>query len=325
MRIHREPSGTSRELIMRKSTLVLLLVVLGHFAASEDATAQPNNPNALRVMSFNVRYAAANDGANAWTERKDLVVKVVREFSPDLLGTQELMPVQAKYLLEKIPGYGYVGQSRRPELVDDEQCGIYYRQERFIPLQQGHFWLSQTPDVPGSRGWDAALPRMVTWTKLYDRRSGRPFYFVNTHFDHRGREARKQSARTLRSFLESKMARYPVIVTGDFNSGEGSAPYQELLANEGSAQPHAPSEPHIGLIDTYRQVHPQRMDNEGTFNGFNGRRDGERIDWILVSSDLQVESAEIVSTDFSGRYPSDHFPVTAVVALPATSGEPATQ
>jgi endonuclease/exonuclease/phosphatase family metal-dependent hydrolase len=256
-------------------------------------------------MSFNVRYGVADDGHNSWEHRKELVARTVRDFDPDLLGTQETWPFQAEYLVEQLPGREYVGWPRQPGNADDgEECGILFRTARFEKLDEGQLWLSETPDVPGSKSWDSSLPRVVTWVKLRDRtRPEGVLWFLNTHFDHRGAEARHQSARLLRRHLEGLGPGAPWIVTGDFNCPEGSPPYLEL-AGEGAG---------VAVIDSYRAAHPRRQDDEGTFSAFTGRRSGGRIDWILHAPGFETLSAAIDRTEDEGRFPSDHYPVTAVV------------
>ena len=256
----------------------------------------------LRVMTFNIRYGTAQDGANRWDLRKQRVVQTIRQFRPDLVGTQETMAFQAEYLQQQLDEYAYVGKLREPDQPDSEQSGVLFRRSRFVDLEQGHFWLSETPDVPGSKSWDSSLPRMVTWLKLFDLQSHRPLYLLNTHFDHRGREARRQAAVLLGQRVTQLDPQFPVIVTGDFNCGEGSPPYQTLLASD-------------RLRDAYRLAHPIRQPNEGTFNGFQGTRSGERIDWILVSSLFTVEAAEIVVDGPDQPAASDHHAVTARLRL----------
>jgi endonuclease/exonuclease/phosphatase family metal-dependent hydrolase len=270
--------------------------------AAADVQVQPP-PARIRVVSANVRYGSADDGENRWDRRRELLARVLREQRADLIGTQEMLPFQAEYLGEQLEGFTYVGRSRDLDDAQGEQCGIFFRADRFVQLAAGHFWLSRQPDVPGSRDWDAALPRMATWIKLYDRSAHRPLMIVNTHFDHRGDVARLRSAEVVREFVSRHADRYPIAVTGDFNTGENSEPYRELVP--------AANDAHSPLRDVYRLVHPERQPEEGTFNGFEGRRSGPRIDWILASDSLRPLAASIVTANDQGQYPSDHFPVFA--------------
>lgn len=266
----------------------------------------------LRVMSFNVRYGTANDGADSWPHRQELVARVIHDFAPDLLGTQELLPFQSAYLVEQlgVPGgirYRYIGWSRDAS-AGGEQCGLLISEERFEVEESGQFWLSDQPDEKFSKSWDSSLPRVCTWARLRDRRAaGRRLLFANTHFDHRGSEARLQSARLLRSRLPQLADGLPIVLTGDFNCGEDSPPWK-AAAGDGV------------LTDSFRAAFPQRQESEGTFHGFRGTPGPERIDWILYSAErFQTVSAVIDRTAQDGRFPSDHFPVAAVLRY-AVSG-----
>jgi endonuclease/exonuclease/phosphatase family metal-dependent hydrolase len=259
-------------------------------------------------MSFNIRYGTANDGDNHWDKRKEFLVETIKAFNPDLLGTQETLGFQRDYLAGKLKGYGVLGVGRDDEREAGEMTALYFKLDRFEKLDGGHFWLSETPDKPGSKSWDAALTRMVTWVKLRDRRQPRakPIVFFNTHFDHRGAQPRTESARLLRRRVAEMAASSRVIVTGDFNAGEASNPYLAFFdAEAGRPSP---------VSDTYRTAHPARAAEEGTFSSFKaGAKDGGRIDWIAVSREWRVIGAAIDRTEREGRAPSDHFPVTAVV------------
>jgi len=251
-------------------------------------------------MSFNVRLGVADDGDDSWEHRKELLLETVRAFAPDLLGTQETYPFQAEYLLEGLGGYEYVGWPRQPGSQDGEQCGILFRSERFEQRDAGQFWLSETPEQPGSRSWDAAFPRVVTWVRLWDRAQERELVFLNTHFDHLGARARAESARMLREHALGLEPPGAWIATGDFNTPEGSEPWLALVGDP-------------AVSDTFRAAHPEPEEGEGTFNGFTGERTGGRIDWILCGPGFETLAAAIDRTQREGRFPSDHFPVTAVL------------
>lgn len=286
------------------------LMTVSVIVSADEGTPETSPPHAasstLRVMSFNIRFGTAKDGDNHWDHRHGLVVQTIRDFDPDLLGTQETLQFQADYLKEQLKQYSYFGRSRMK--TPNEHCGIFYRTERFTKLASGHFWLSETPELPESKSWDSSLPRMVSWVLLNDHQyeRGRPILFLNTHFDHRGSEARLQAAQLIQQRLErlQRIAENPiVVVTGDFNTGENSAPYTTLLTD--------PEQ----LVDTYRVAHPQMSDNEGTFGGWRGNTSGARIDWILASPDVRVTDAQIIRFSQDGRYPSDHYPVTATLQV----------
>jgi endonuclease/exonuclease/phosphatase family metal-dependent hydrolase len=271
-------------------------------AAIGAAGVRAAEPTDLRVMTFNIRYGTANDGEDRWEKRRDLLFATIEAFKPDLLGTQEVLAFQADELKKRLAGYGFVGAGRDDGKQKGEMAPIYFRTDRFEKLGEGHFWLSETPDKPGSKGWDAALPRVASWVKLRDKATKRELTYLNTHFDHRGRKSRLESAKLIRKQLGTLASDSPVVVTGDFNSGEGSEPYEALVDGNNPK-----------LIDAYREVHPTRAKDEGTFHGFKGGRTAARIDWVLHTGQLAATAAAIDHTSRAGRYPSDHFPVTAVL------------
>ncbi len=262
-----------------------------------------NEPPVIRTMSFNIRYGSARDGENHWDRRREALVAAVKDAAPDLLGTQETLDFQKKYLSDHLPEYAAIGVGRDDGSDRGEMTALFFRKDRFEQLDAGHFWLSETPDVPGSISWDSSLTRMCSWVKLRDRRNpdSQPLWFFNTHFDHRGQQARLESAKLLRRKITDLCGNDPVIVTGDFNAGEGSAPYQAFFGTTESGLVH--------LVDTYRKVHPERTENEGTYNGFRAdSRGGGRIDWV-ASRGLTVKSAGILYPVTDGRPASDHWPV----------------
>lgn len=189
---------------------------------------------------------------------------------------------------------------------------IFFRRERFEKLAGGHFWLSETPDKVGSKSWDSSLPRMASWVKLRDKQTpdAAPILLLNTHFDHKGPQSRLAAAQLVRQQIRTLGAEHRIILTGDFNTGEGTPPYQALFAADGeTASP---------VIDSYRSIHPEAGKEEGTYNGFKpAAKTGARIDWIAVSRDWRVVSAAIDHTERDGRVPSDHFPITAVLGTDA--------
>ena len=289
----------------RSFAIVTLLVFL--IASPPLVVAQITKGPEVRAMSFNIRLGVAKDGDNHWEKRKETVVQAIKKFEPDFVGTQETYEFQAKYIGTNLPQYSYAGRSRQRD-GKGEQCGIFYLTERFDKLVEGHFWLSETPDNPGSKSWDSSLPRMATWLKLWDRTNKVSFYVINTHFDHRGQTARKESAAQIRKFVSNLPAGSNVIVTGDFNAAVNSPPYQAMF-DKSSTTGESP------LVDTYASTRANGDEPSGTFNGFKGTADGARIDWIATSRNVSIESATIDRISFDGRYPSDHFPVTAILKL----------
>lgn len=259
----------------------------------------------LRVMTFNIRVRTFLDTiGNSWGSRREMVVSTVREFDPDILGTQEALADQADFLRENLSDYGFVGAGRENGQRGGEMCGIYYRSSRFELIDSGHFWLSDRPEQPGSRSWGSAYPRMVTWAKLRPRVGGEPLCIFNTHFDVYGSRARLESARLLRQRMQTIAPGMACIITGDFNDVPESAPYRLLLAD--------------GFIDTYRATHADiRANDDGTRHNYHGGMGGPRIDWIVTTPGLRAVQVEIIRTNRDGKYPSDHYPVAAVLKLPA--------
>lgn len=290
-----------------------LLLVVPVSAQSGIASAQESNSGqasrlgaALKVMSFNIRFGTANDGDNHWDRRSDLVAETIELFAPDLLGVQEALDFQCEFLKTSLPAHKFVGRSREANPTSGEFCAIFFRAERFELVDSGHFWLSESPDEPGSKSWDSSLPRMVSWVRLKDRLSdNQEFVFANTHFDHRGPEARLQSAKLIRQrlFVGQK---FPVVLTGDFNCGQSSDPYKALI-NGGDVG--------LTIVDSYREIHPDRTEHEGTFSSWTGDTTGARIDWILHTDQFSALNAGINRTRQQGRFPSDHYPVQAILKL----------
>ncbi|WP_206028650.1 endonuclease/exonuclease/phosphatase family protein [Thalassoroseus pseudoceratinae] len=277
--------------------------------SAQEKTNSASHNAPIKVMSFNIRYGAANDGENHWKHRANLVGETIELFNPDLLGTQEVLKFQAEFLKEKLPEYGFHGVGRQDGTEEGEYVPVMYRKDRFKVIDSGFYWLSETPDVPGSKSWDSSLPRMASWVKLEDLQSnGSEFVFVNTHFDHRGPSARLESARLIRRQVD-KLERQgiPVIITGDFNTTEDGQPYQALV--------QGPNDDDKPLVDSYRQSYPERSRNEATFSRWVGHREGSRIDWILHSQDFTTLNSSINYTNENGKHPSDHYPVQAILRL----------
>jgi endonuclease/exonuclease/phosphatase family metal-dependent hydrolase len=300
--------------------LILLTGLLAREAAASTppatATTAPARTD-LRIITFNIRYPAPRDilNGNGWPMRKELLFKTIEAFDPDLMGLQEVVPAQGEEIKARFTAYDFLGVPRNDGKSVGEMAAVLFRRTRFEKLRDGHFWLSQTPDVIGSKGWDADLPRIVTWVELRDLANDRrPLLLVNTHFDHIGREARLESAKLLRRrMIELAGDREAVIVTGDFNARPDSPPYQEMLG---------PSDSSLRLIDSFREAHPQPTSRQFSVHGFTGENSAPvRIDWVLRSRHFLTLSAEIDRNSENGRYPSDHFPVEAILRwnAPATS------
>lgn len=263
----------------------------------------------LRVLSFNVRYDNPADGPNAWPHRAERVAGLIRFHAPDVAGLQEALVHQVNELAERLDGYGWVGVGRDDGAEEGEFSPIFYRVERLRLVEHGTWWLSETPHVPGSRGWDAALPRIATWAVFEDREGGPELLVVNAHFDHRGEAARRESARLVRAKLAERAEGRPAILTGDLNAEPGSAPLRVLTGCGPSSR----------CLRDARVVAARRYGPEGTYYGFAVTGDtGPRIDYVLGTVDLQVVRHAHLTDSEAGFYPSDHLPVLADF----TSGRP---
>ena len=290
-----------------RTALLLVLVTAASSAPAADAPA-PSNATGVRVMSFNIRYSTAPDKEDRWEKRQDFLIDTIRAYNPDLLGTQEVLADQADFLQQRLPEYGFVGGGRDDGKRKGEYSPIQFKKDRFELLAHGQWWLSPAPEKVGSKGWDAALPRIVTWARLKDRQSGKTVVYFNTHWDHMGKTARVESGKLMRKLVDDLVGGddVPVVVTGDFNSTEDTEQYRSLTVGDGTG---------MKLIDAYRTVHPEKKPDEASFNGFKGTTKGLRIDWVLHSPHWVAKGAAIDRTTREGRTPSDHYPVTAELDL----------
>jgi len=282
-----------------ESLLLGLLMLIP--SGIQEAVAAPSTDEPLRLMSFNIRYGSAADGMNGWLHRDHLVLETIQRFDPDVLGVQEALAFQVEALHKAFAHYTVIGEGRRGG-KEGEYSALFVRKDRFELVQRGQFWLSEDPDQVGSQSWDAALPRICTWAQLRDRRGKeRVFTVMNTHFDHRGKTARHRSAELIGARMPPTPM--PCVVMGDLNAGESSPPLEALRA--------------AGLVDTYRVLHPERQPS-GTFHGFRGGQPGNKIDYVMMRGPWTVEKATIDLHHEKERYPSDHYPVRAVLRWPAS-------
>lgn len=280
----------------------------------QETTPEPT-PTRWRVyaMSFNIRYGIAQDGDNHWNKRKPLVFDAIKKQQPDFLGLQEAWKFQMDEILQNTKGYQCFGRSRKANTDLDEWSPICYQSSRWTldSQEQGVLWLSQTPDVPGSQSWESSLPRIATWGRFVDA-NGRGIYVFNTHYDHKSQQARLESSKLLSRRIAGRLHRNePVLLMGDFNAGESNDAITFLKGKTIGGQTSF-----VTMIDTYRELYPKEK-NAGTFHGWNGRKNGSRIDYVFAIKGYKgqrVESATIHYDNDNGRYPSDHFPVSTVVS-----------
>jgi endonuclease/exonuclease/phosphatase family metal-dependent hydrolase len=278
------------------SVILFVLVISASGSCGKDAT--------LTIMSWNIRTGNALDGGNAWKFREELVVETIRQCAPDILCSQESLDFQIDYMASSLPDYGWLGVGRDTN-GGGEHMAVFYKREKLLPLESGNFWLSETPEVPGSKSWGSIWPRMVTWARFYNIQSAKSFYVFNTHFPALSEGARQKSAELIIQKI-SGLPPHPVIITGDFNSPAAKSPSWNLFSAAGFSDARLVAKKTIGPETTYGHFKPP------------GRDTKNRIDWILFRGTIQCEMLETVLYNKEGRYPSDHYALVARLFLSKT-------
>ncbi|MBC7187295.1 MAG: endonuclease/exonuclease/phosphatase family protein [Calditrichaeota bacterium] len=270
----------------------------------------------LGLMTFNIRHGTADDGPNSWPQRRHLVVQLLQQNGADVVGLQEALHFQLQEICQALPHYACVGVGRDDGAEAGEFAALLYRKDRLAVEESGTFWFSDTPEVPGSMSWGNQIPRICTWARLRHRRTCMAFSVFNVHLDHVSQRSRERSVQLLAERISMHSPTAPVFVLGDLNAGphnpvvaflKGSA---KLATDEGGQV----SNP-FPLVDTYRAIHADTS-AIGTYHAFTGDRSGAKIDYIFAAPGVNVKDAHIDHTSAHGRYPSDHFPVTARVVVP---------
>ena len=274
--------------------LIYLLAAVA-FTACGSATS-------LSVMTFNMRYDNPEDGQNNWRFRRERIAGVIKAQEIDVLGTQELLSNQFNDLSGLLTGYQGVGVGRLDGAESGEYCAVFFRKDRFTLLDSGTFWLSETPEVVGSLGWDGACERIATWVVLRDT-DGRELFFIDTHLDHVGQVARDEGVSLLMKRIETLSGGRPVILTGDFNSEPGSSVVAHVQKD--------------GVLRDAKAIAQQRSGTDWSFSDFGQIPEAERplLDYIFVSGDIEALRYEVLPDTFDGGYVSDHAPVMAVVKI----------
>ncbi|MBS4203459.1 endonuclease/exonuclease/phosphatase family protein [Lederbergia citrea] len=254
----------------------------------------------VKAMTFNLRHKNSNDSApHTWDERVPTIRRLINMEKPDIIGAQEVLYRQLQDLKNTLHNYNWIGSNR------GEHSVIFYKEKDYSVLEYDRFWLSDTPKVIRSKTWGNHVPRMVIWAKFLDKKSNKPFYFVNTHFDHQSANARQKSAELILKVTKEFDPNLPVIVTGDFNAGPDSLPHQ-ILTSDGE------------FNDLWEKAVTRINEDLGTFNGFEdptGKGPDKRIDWILGKGNLTTNEIEIINYRKNCQFPSDHFPVLADISI----------
>ena len=252
----------------------------------------------VKMMTYNIRFATPHDGVNEWKLRKSEVSDLIKKYDPDMIGVQEALLSQIEDIIKDLPDYTYVGVGRDDGKTKGEYSAILFKKDKFKVRDQNTFWLSETPEVPGSKHWDAAITRVATWGRFTDVTSDKEFVVINTHFDHIGAEARKNSADLLVR-KSAKIAKgQPLLVMGDFNCTRDEPPYKVMISAGTNLKDPAPADP------------------PGTFCTFAvDSIPCKAIDYLFYSPDWTATKYNVITDNDGKYYPSDHLPVMAEFTL----------
>ena len=288
---------------MKKIYLMLLpFLAAACGQGGQQAATQTDEP--VNVMTFNVRYDNPDDSLNNWNYRKDRVANAIRFYDADIVGTQEVLHNQMEDLRQRLPGYESIGVGREDGKEAGEYSALWYRADRFTAKESGWFWLSETPEVAGSKGWDGACERIATWAKLQDKLTGKELFVMNTHLDHVGVAARREGVKLVLDKIQELGGNLPVILTGDFNAEPESDVIKQVTDT---------SDPEH-LTDA-RTVADLVYGPNWTFHDFSSipYEHRERIDYIFVKNGLEVLKYGILAETEGNAHLSDHAPVLVSV------------
>lgn len=250
----------------------------------------------MKVMTYNVRYMTAEDGSNSWPHRKESLFALIREHDPDVLGLQEALKPQLDEIMAAAPGYKLVGVGRDDGREAGEYAALLVKDKKFVVLEQGVFWLSDTPEVPGSKSWGNQVTRLCTWAKV--RVGERLIRLACTHWDHENQASRENSGSLILAMIPLDL---PFILMGDFNVGLTNPAVGTLRDG--------------GLRDSWQVLNPEAKE-PATFTAFDKSKElGDKIDGVWISGEWTVKQAGIDRREGGASYPSDHFPVWATLNL----------
>jgi len=254
----------------------------------------------LTVASFNIRLKTTSDVGNLWDDRKQAVTNLIQFHEFDIFGIQEGFYEQVQDMKRQLPGFEYIGVGRDDGAEKGEHSAIFFNQQRFKLIKNGTFSLSATDTENPNKGWDAALPRICTWGVFEDNQNGKQFIFMNTHFDHIGVEARRESAKLILEKAKELAEGLPIILTGDFNVDETNEAYFTLAKS--------------GIVQDTHELAKIVYEPNSSFNAWGkGLKPKQRIDHIFITKPFQVHKYGILTDTYMGKFPSDHFPVVSVL------------
>lgn len=254
----------------------------------------------MNVASYNIRLKTTADVGNLWDDRKDALTNLIKYHEFEIFGVQEAFIEQLQDMETRLPNFSYIGVGRDDGAQKGEHSAIFYNNKRFTAIKSGTFWLSATDTEKPNKGWDAALPRVCTWGVFKDKKSGKQFIFMNTHFDHIGKEARRESAKLIMAKARELAKGLPLILTGDFNVDENDEAYFTLAKS--------------GFVQDVYTLSPIVYAPNSSFNGWGkSLKTAERIDHIFITKPFKVLKYGILTDTYMSKFPSDHFPVATTL------------
>ncbi|OOG68059.1 endonuclease/exonuclease/phosphatase family protein [Flavobacterium sp. A45] len=282
-----------------------IIFALGVFFTITNTIAQTKAQSNLNIMTFNIRYDNPGDGSNSWQFRKENAQKMVRFNEVDILGMQEVLAHQLKDFTVNLTEYGAIGVGREDGKEKGEYSPILYNKNKFTLIKSGYFWLSQTPDIP-SKGWDAACERIATWVQLKDKTTGKKLFVLNTHFDHIGEVARRESVNLIKTKMVQLSEGMPQIMMGDLNAKPDSSVMQALLTADKS----------LSLLDS-KKLSSIVYGPDWSYHDFGKVpfKDRPLIDYILVTKGIRVQKYAVFAETLNDLFLSDHAPVFANVSF----------
>ena len=276
-----------------KRLLIILLAVAMLPQTIEAKKKTSDKEYDLKVMSYNIRLGIGKDGTNSWEFRYPATALMIEDQQPDVFGVQEAHDFQILFIKENLRNYDCVGVGREDGKSKGEHMSIFWNKKKISLIKSGTFWLSETPEKP-SKGWDAHCKRTATWALMKDKRTGKKFYFVNTHLDHRGKLAQKNGLALIVSRIdEINPQGYPMVLTGDFNVKPNNPVLTDLDK----------------IMQSSRKV-AKKTDNHQTFNGWGKAKSDAVIDYIYVSGFSDCIEYQTVTKSYAERkFISDHYPI----------------
>ncbi|QIK60954.1 endonuclease/exonuclease/phosphatase family protein [Dysgonomonas sp. HDW5A] len=265
-----------------------------------------SKPLELNVMSYNIRYDNPEDSLNNWQYRKDVAAKIIQTKDIDIVGTQEVLHNQLVDLQERLPEYTAIGVGRQDGIEKGEYSALFYKKDRFSEVSSGYFWLSETPEVAGSIGWDGACERIATWAILKDKQTGKEVFAINTHLDHVGKIARQEGVTLLLTRAAELSKGLPIIMTGDFNAPPDSDVIKHVTNT--SLKEH---------LTNAKTIAKEFTGTEWTFHDFGKIpvENRDYIDYIFVSNTIETDKFEVLPEKLDGVFLSDHVPVVAKIKI----------